>query len=135
MILIDSNIFVAYTVEDDSNHEKSIKVMEQIIKGNFGPAVTSDYIFDETTTVTLIRSKSTEKAVLVGNYIKQAIEILKINEDIFEDSWKMFKSQKSSKFSFTDCSNVSLMKERNIIYIATFDQEFKKVPFIRVLSY
>lgn len=134
MILIDSSVLVAYTVENDSNHERAIMVIGQVVNGDFGRAVTSDYIFDETITVTLVRSKSVEKAVAAGNYIKQAIEIFKINEDIFDDSWQMFKNQKGSKFSFTDCSNVSLMKNRNITYLATFDQEFKKVSAIKIVG-
>jgi uncharacterized protein len=125
---------VAYIVEGDSNHERAVKVVEQIADGDFGPAFTSDYVFDETTTVTLVRSKSIDKAVLVGNYIKNSVKILKISESVFDESWEMFKNQKASKFSFTDCSNVIFMKHNSIKYIATFDLEFKKVTSIKVLG-
>ena len=134
LILIDSSVFVAYAVESDSNHEKAIKVIKQITNGNFGPVFTSDYIFDETTTVTFIRSKSLEKAVLVGNYIKNSVQIIKISEDLFDDSWEIFKNQKKSKFSFTDCSNISLMESKGIRYIATFDSEFENSSSIEVVS-
>jgi predicted nucleic acid-binding protein len=135
LILIDSSVFVAYAVESDSNHEQAVKVIKQITDGDFGQVFTSDYVFDETTTVTLIRSKSIEKAIMVGNYIKDSVEIIKINEDLFEDSWEIFKSQKtkSTKLSFTDCSNVSIMKHRNIKNIATFDGEFKEIKSINVI--
>jgi uncharacterized protein len=134
MILIDSSVFVAYVVEGDTNHERAIEVIRQIAKGDFGAVFTSDYIFDETTTVTLIRSKSLQKAVLVGNYIKSSIQIIKINEDLFEDSWEMFKNQKKSKLSFTDCSNISIMRANGIEHIATFDDELKKFASTDVVS-
>ena len=133
LILIDSSVFVAYAVEDDGNHERAVKVIERIANGDFGPAFTSDYIFDETTTVTFIRSKSLQKAVLVGNYIKNSVEMIRVDGDLFNDSWEMFKNQKASKFSFTDCSNISIIRDRGIKHIATFDSEFKK-SLIDVIS-
>jgi predicted nucleic acid-binding protein len=59
---------------------------------------------------------------------------LKIDEDVFEYSWETFKNQKISKFSFTDCSNVSLMRDKGIRYIATFDREFRKINSIKVVG-
>jgi len=133
LILIDSNIFVAYSVEDDSNHEEAVKVISKIINGDFGLVFTSDYVFDETITVTLIKSKSFEKAIQVGEYIRSSVEILKVCEEIFDDTWGIFKSQKNSKLSFTDCSNIALMKDKGIRYLATFDKEFRKVEAIEVI--
>jgi uncharacterized protein len=134
LILIDSSVLVAYAVESDINHIRAIKTVKRIANGDFGNAIISDYIFDETTTVTFIRAKSLEKAVIVGNYIKNSVEIIKINEDIFDDSWEMFKNQKNSKFSFTDCSNISLMQNKGIRYLSTFDKEFENLKSVEVIS-
>ena len=134
LILIDSNVLVGYIVDDDGNHDKAVRVMNRIAAGDFGPPLVSDYIFDEITTVTFVKSKSLPKAIAVGNYIREAARLLKVDSDVFEDSWKVFKEQKNSRFSFTDCTNLTLMKENGIKYIATFDKEFKKSASIKVVG-
>ena len=50
--------------------------MESVYTGKFGDVFASDYVFDETVTVALIRAKSVKRPVEVGNYIKQSISIL-----------------------------------------------------------
>jgi uncharacterized protein len=133
LILIDTNVFVAYIVAEDVNHDDSIRVMNRIAAGDFGSVFTSDYIFDETLTVTLVRSKSLKKAIQAGNYIRSSIEILKVGEEVFEDAWSMFGKRKNSELSFTDCTNIALMSYKDIRYIATFDNEFKSVSSVKVV--
>lgn len=134
MILIDSNVLVAYAVDSDIHHPRSVKLVKSIIEGQFGTILTSDYIFGETVTVAFIRSKSLDIAISAGEYIKGSTNMLKVDEDALDDAWKRFKEQKNTKFSFTDCLNVELMKRKGIDNIATFDKEFEKVDGIRVIS-
>lgn len=134
MIFIDSNVLVAYEVKEDSNHERAVNLIDRIAKGEFDTLFTSDYIFDETITVTLVKSKSLEKAILVGQYIMNSTEILKVDVESFENAWQSFKNQKNTKLSFTDCTNISLMKDRGIHNLATFDREFKKIESINVVG-
>jgi len=134
MIFIDSSVLIAYFVEKDTNHNKAVNIIDQISKGKFESAFCSDYVFDETVTGTLVRSKSIKDAISAGNYIKSSLEILKIGESTFDDSWKLFSNQKFTKFSFTDCTNISIMNEYDIKHIATFDNEFKKGTSFAVLN-
>ena len=127
MIFIDSSVLVAYGIKDDINHKRAEELMEKIVAGKFGSAVTSDYIFDETVTAILMMSKSKDKAIFAGNIIKESMEILKVDEGIFEGSWKMFKSQKASRFSFTDCTTIAAINAKNVEDLASFDKEFEKI--------
>ena len=77
-------------MEKDSNHEKAVLLMEEIIKGKYGSAITSEYIFDETVTVILVRSKSLESAAMSGEMIKKSMLILEVSSSVFEDSWDRF---------------------------------------------
>lgn len=134
MILIDSSVFVAYGVEQDENHQKAVETINKIIRGDFGAASTTDYVFDETVTVTLIRSKSVQKAALIGKYIKESVNLLKVDDDLFEESWARFKGQQASRFSFTDSSTAAVMASKGIRHLATFDKEFKKIESINVVG-
>lgn len=134
MIFIDADVFVAYAVEGDSNHEKAAKIVGRVMEGEFGRVFTSDYVFDETVTVTLVRSKSLEKAATAGSIIRGSVEILKIDEAVFEDSWEIFRNQGNSRLSFTDCTSISLAKERGIEHVATFDKELKRSGLFDVVE-
>jgi len=134
VIFIDSNVLIAYEVPEDSNHNKSVDLVKRIAEGKYGKAFTSDYVFDETVTVTFVKAKSLEKAIAVGNLIKLSTNILKVNEDIFERAWSFFMRQKGTKLSFTDSTIALVMQEYGIAEIATFDGEFGKISNINTVK-
>ncbi len=131
MILIDTNLFISYRNEDDSKHKEALEIFKKISEGNFGEYIISDYIFDEIVTVCSLR-KSHDEAISLGNFLLENVNILKVTERIFEISWEIFK--KNINFSFTDCTNLGLMKEFGIKKIATFDKDFKKIKEIEVID-
>ena len=134
MIFLDSSFLVSVEVETDEHHERAIKIRDKIIKGEFGNPVISDYIFDETITVTFGRTKNLHKTIVAGENLMNSADLVKIDEKIFEDGWEIFKNQKNTRFSFTDCITISLMKNENILNIATFDKDFNKVKGINIVG-
>ena len=125
MIFLDTSVLVSYLVEGDSDHPRAEVSVNEIISGKHGSAVTSDYVFDEMVTVVLVRSKFLDTAATVGELIKESIAMIRIDERIFESSWMVFKKQKSTRLSFTDCTILTVVKENHIGKIATFDKEFQ----------
>ena len=125
MIFIDTSVFVAYIVDKDTNHEKAVSLMEEIVVGGHGPAITSEYVFDETVTVVLVRSKSLDSAVRTGNSIRESMPVIDIDNIIFEAAWNRFRGQKNTRFSFTDCTILEMVENNHIEELATFDEEFK----------
>ena len=134
MIILDSSFIIAFEVESDQNHERAVKIMSEINSGKFDEAIISDYIFDEVITVSFGRTKNLDKVVFIGDKLRESLVFLRINEEIFEEAWKIFKSQKNTTLSFTDCSIIALMKMKSISNLATFDKDFKKVSGINVIS-
>ena len=125
MIFLDTSLLVAFIVAKDSNHEKAVTIMEEIASGKHGPAITSEYVFDETVTVVLVRSKSLDSAVKTGNLIKESMPVLDVGSNIFEASRNRFRNQKGTKFSFTDCTILEVVETNHVDKLATFDKEFK----------
>ncbi len=134
MIFIDTSVFVSYLVEKDSNHSGAVSIVNDIVSGKHGYAVTSDYVLDETVTVVLLRSKSPETAIIAGGLIKESISMLMVDGHIFEDAWVRFKSQEFSGFSFTDCTILTMIEENHIEKVATFDKEFKSSGICEVVG-
>lgn len=134
MIFLDTSFIIASKIEDDGNHEKSMEILTEVAQGKISNPVISDYIFDETMTIMLHKTKNLSLAQDLGTILKSAVNIIKVDEKIFESSWNIFKDQKGTHFSFTDCTILALMKEKGIKDIATFDKEFKKIKEINVIE-
>ena len=134
MIFLDTSFLVAYIVDKDTNHEKAVSLMKEIVEGEHGSAITSEYVFDETVTVVLVRSKSLESAVKTGDLIKESIPVLDVGNNVFEASWKRFRNQKNTKFSFTDCTILEMVESNHLDKLATFDREFEGADNFKVLS-
>jgi len=133
MIFLDSSFLIAYKIENDSHHAEAKKIMSEIVSGNHGRVFISDYIFDETITVVFARSRKLSEASDLGEKIEKSIKMLKIDEKNFNDAWEIFKNQKNTNLSFTDCSSISIMKNNDIKNIATFDKAFTKIKDINVI--
>ena len=125
MILLDSSFIVAYSNEADGNHEKAFLEMENIEKGDYGSPTITDYIFDEVTTVILVKTRNLKRAVDLGEKLLSATILFRVDGDVFYLAWKLFKEQRELKFSFTDCTSIALCKTNGISNIATFDRDFK----------
>ncbi len=104
--------------------------MQDIANSIHGEPVISDYVFDETVTVTLVRTGDLGKARLVGESMLESFRILRVDESIFQRAWRRFRNQKGTTFSFTDSTTVELMQENAIKNLATFDKEFSFRGFI-----
>ncbi len=134
MIILDTSFVVSYFNERDENHLKAAELMKSIANLKFGPVYTTDYIFDETVTVGFIRLKNLVKAVEIGNYLLKSLRIIEVEKTGFYKAWEIFRKQKTTDFSFTDCTTISVMKENEIKNIATFDEDFKRTKGINVIS-
>jgi predicted nucleic acid-binding protein len=123
MIFIDTNAFVAYYNKRDVHHERSLVLIKRAMEGYYGKVFTSDYIFDESVTVTLVRTKDIKRAIALGEYILNSeINLLNVDEKCFFESWNLFEKV---KMSFTDCTCLLLMKLYGIGNIMTFDMGFR----------
>ena len=124
-IIIDSSIIVSAYNTDDQNHEKGLKIINDIESEKYGKEVIiSDFIFDETMTAIFVRTKDKETAAKVGKHLMNSCIILKVTEKIFSDAFGVF-SRKNS-MSFTDCTIISMAEAYGISHIATFDKKMKR---------
>ena len=134
MILIDSNVLIAYFNEADKNHDLAKQILERIEASDYSGAIISDYIFSELITVTLLKKKSKSTAIEAGkDIISSKIRILKVNRKIFQRAWELFQKH-SLKMSFADFTNLAILDLLKIRNIATFDKDFKKIKDIKVID-
>jgi predicted nucleic acid-binding protein len=131
-IFLDTNLFVAFANRKDRDHARAVQLFERVRKGEFGQPYTSDYIFDEALTVTLVRTGKVANAIKIGKLILGAKEeaipvlakVLRVDEHLFSESWRNFERGKLRDLSFTDQTILSLMKEHSLDYLLSFDKGF-----------
>lgn len=128
-LFADASFFIAYHNSKDVNHRAS----RALIRGfEEHPVllVTTDYIFDEVMTVLLVRGNK-DIAIQAGKAMLEDanIEIMRIDEELFNEAWEMFQSFKDKEWSFTDCTSYVLMKKLNIETGISFDRHFKQFGF------
>ena len=121
-ILIDTSAFIAYLSKEEKSHATVYEKMKEVLDGKFGAVFVSDYIFDETVTFAFRRFKNHEKITAFGQKILDKLEMIFVDSETFEKSWKLFKKHK--KLSFTDCTNIALMENHGITHIMTYDAGF-----------
>jgi len=126
---IDTGVFVAARNKRDINHEKAVNLLREALKGKYGRIYTSDYIFDEAVTVALVRTRKSDIAIDIGNFIlsSKKLRILHVDKLVFMDAWRIFKKYVNKKLSFTDAVSIALMRRYNIDYIMSFDKHFDNI--------
>ncbi len=125
-IFIDTGIFVAARNKRDINHERAVELLRMVIKGRFGAAYTSDYIFDEAVTVALIRTGRTDIAIDIGKFIlsSKKIRMIVVDKYIFRRAWSIFIKHRDKRLSFTDATSIAIIQTYKIDYIMSFDSHF-----------
>jgi len=128
VIFLDTGFILAIRNSDDNNHTKATEIMKECLSGKFGRIIVSSFVFDETVTLTLVRTHNKNLVKDIGNYIFNSprINLLHLSETEFLATWELFLRHFEKGLSFTDCSILVMAKlfESNV-YLATFDSHFK----------
>ena len=132
MIILDASFIIAYKIENDVHHKKVVDIMTKITNGDYGNPIISDYIFDEIVNV-ILQKLGLSSTKEIGELLINSVDIYHVGK-LFEESWKIFKNQKNTNLSFTDCSILALMTKEKINYIATFDEGFSKLDDVKVIE-
>lgn len=134
VILLDTSFLIAYKNNSDVHHELAAEIMKDISHGKYGLAFISDYVIDESISVLLGKMKNFELALSFSKELISSFEVLFMNQRYFESAWKIFSEQSGKSLSLTDCSLIVLMREKNILHLATFDKGFLGVEGINVIG-
>ncbi|MDE2026670.1 MAG: type II toxin-antitoxin system VapC family toxin [Patescibacteria group bacterium] len=134
MIFLDTSFLLACFNNRDVHHYKAIRILHNVAEKKHGAVFMTDYIFNETVTVSMIKMKDLGIVKWIGNYLLSSLKLIRIEEDIFFDSWKIFQSQKGTRLGFTDCTTIATMRYNGIDTIATFDKDFTKINDINCIG-
>lgn len=129
-VFIDTGVFYAQADRAASRHEVAQEALNTVLQGGYGQPCTSDYVFDETITLTLTRTDDHEKAVTVGRRIRgdgefpSLVHLQHVTPPIFDDAVEIFERYDDQRLSFTDAATVALVRYHDIDGVLAFDDDF-----------
>lgn len=127
-VLVDTGVFYAHHDRDAEHHESAKTALTTILEGSYGQPYTTDYVYDETVTLTRTRINFSS-AQTVGERIRNtdAIKLLHVTKDVFHASVKTFRRYPDQTVSFTDATTVTTKNNHDIDYVLSFDTDFDGV--------
>ena len=132
-IVLDTSFLVAYHNQRDAHHARALEVMEGVTSRRWGTALLPEYVFLELTTV-LARRRDLAAAVSAGEWLLAAEELEFVPcSKLFLDAFDVFRGFPGSNPSFTDAAIVTVSRQRQADFVATFDRDFRDVEGLRVV--
>lgn len=123
-VFTDTSAFVALRNQSDRDHKKARKARDELVSTQVR-LFTSNYVFSETYTVLLIRVGRSE-AIEWGRRMRaeNAIELIRVGEEIEEEAWQILESHGDKKWTYVDATSFALMRREGTSEAFTFDQNF-----------
>lgn len=133
VIFVDTDAFVAVVKQEDTTHEKSIRLFQQLQKENVSLLI-SNYIFLEVVTVISQKVGHKEAVLFIDNMQKDdsLLVIKRVDEELEEEAIRIFKAQTSKNVSFVDCTNMAFLKRGYADAIFSFDEIYRKNGYVLV---
>ena len=121
-VFVDTGFWYAFANANDVNHNRALRLLDESRR-----LVTTNYILDETITLTLIRS-GYRQALILGELLWQAqlADIVRVTEEDERKAWALFKQYDDKRFSFTDCTSFAVMLRLDITVALSFDADFSQ---------
>lgn len=129
-VLVDTGVLYAHHDEGSSRHDSAVAAMNAINRGEYGQPYVSDYIYDETVSLTRARAEDFEPARRVGRRIRGAGEftspfrMLHVTAERFDAAVAAFERYDDQPLSFTDAASVALCEREGIDRICSYDDDF-----------
>jgi predicted nucleic acid-binding protein len=126
---LDTSYIIALEIKNEDNHQFVLHNWQTLATSQ--PfLVTTTYIFDEV--VTFLNSRKLhQKAVEIGNRLLESpdIELIEINQNLFNQGWQYFQKYQDKSYSLTDCLSFIVMENRQIYTALTLDNHFQQAGF------
>lgn len=132
-IVVDSSFLIAYHNTRDVHHAAAARAMVNLVAGQWGRVLLLEYVFLEVVTVLLAR-RGHATAVEVGAKLLDAEEIDFVPcSELFLEAFSEFTDQPRGTLSFADAAIVTAARTRASGHVATFDEDFMKLPGLTVI--
>lgn len=130
MILVDTNVFVAFLNKRDKNHQRAKEIVVKLLSGKYGSRYTISEVFTETATFLFRKTRRMDGVAKAWDLIYSVeaalVQPLIIKKEDIDNAWLLFQKYATQKrpLSFVDCLLIAVSQSFEIDSIASFDSEF-----------
>ncbi len=133
-VLVDTSAWYALINRRDPSHARARSVLDSLMRTR-SRLVTTDYVVDESCTLTRLRAGMEAAASLLQ--LLEATELVEwewIGADRFSRAQSLFLSHRDQGYSFTDCTSFVVMRDQRIAEALTTDRHFTIAGFRALLT-
>ncbi|WP_280535456.1 PIN domain-containing protein [Halopenitus sp. POP-27] len=130
-VFVDTGVFYAHHDVDASRHDVATNALTEVLRSaEYGHVMTSDYIYDESVTLTYRRTGRMNDAIELGRRIRgvdpypAGIDLLYVSQSIFSEAVELFEQYAEHGLSFTDVMTVAVVEHHGIDAVLSFDDDF-----------
>lgn len=134
IVFVDTSAWLALVNRSDSFHFKAKETRDTLLK-NKAKSFVTDFVIVEVANC-LSRVPFRSSAIKLVNFIKTAedIELVKIEQEIFDEAWNLYCSHQDKEWSFTDCTSIVVMNRNGIREAFSTDHHFEQAGFTILLK-
>ncbi len=125
-ILIDTSFVVALVNNKDEDHEKALKLS---VEFDGIPSIITDAVLLEIGNALSRRFKQECIGTIEGFFASREIEIIRLDETLFDKAFDFYKSHPDKTWGLVDCISFVVMHEHGITDALTYDKHFVQAGF------
>jgi uncharacterized protein len=128
-LFVDTSGWIGLSDKSDKYHARAAAAFASLA-GRPCKFITTDYVLDETITRLTTFCSHTEAAAF-GRWALASpfIEIIHIDEPLWQAAWEMFQIYDDKVWSFTDCASFVVMRQWRLHQAFAFDRHFRQAGF------
>lgn len=129
-VLVDTGVFYAHHDRDAARHDAAVAMMDELLDGSYGRVYATEYVYDETVTLTRSRTGSFDAAKTVGDRIRGAgrfpdvVELLIADRPAFDRTVEAFERYRDHDLSVTDANLIAHCERGDADAVVSFDDDF-----------
>lgn len=132
-VFVDTGVFYAAFDAAASRHESARAALSTVLRDpQYGLAMTSEYVYGETVTLTYQRTGSTTRAIDVGRRLRSTgdegepagVTMLYSSEPLFDAAVDAFERFSDHSLSFADAMTVAMVDHHDVDAVLSFDDDF-----------
>jgi len=128
-VFADTSFFFALVAKRDAAHQAAVKIYAKLLRVG-SQVITTDYVIDETLTLTKARINSAAALTLLDRIeSSEAVTMEDVDPQRFVAAKTYFRKHADHGYSFTDCTSFVLMRELKMTAGLTTDRHFKEAGF------
>ncbi len=124
--MIDSSFVVALVNPKDENHEKALKLSVEFDRR---PMLITDVILLEIGNALARGFKIESIDAIEGFLASNEVEVIRLDEILFEKAFELYKSQADKTYGLVDCVSFVVMRDHDISAALTYDRHFVQAGF------